>query len=98
MAKINKESSEPKANVAEALSKTELFFENNPDIIYTLSVRGRINRNDYSNLKQVSSTDPGDSASVLGFTGEVSMRILSIYTALIRSLPDQYKQLLLNLY
>lgn len=82
----------------DCILNTELFFANNPDIIYTLSVRGRINRNDYSNLKQVSSTDPGDSASVLGFTGEVSMRILSIYTALIRSLPDQYKQLLLNLY
>ncbi|MBR0313620.1 MAG: tetratricopeptide repeat protein [Bacteroidales bacterium] len=33
MAKINKESSEPKANVAEALSKTELFFEKNKKTI-----------------------------------------------------------------
>ena len=33
MAKINKESSEPKANVAEALSKTEMFFEKNKKTI-----------------------------------------------------------------
>ena len=33
MAKINKESTEPKANVAEALSKTEQFFENNKKTI-----------------------------------------------------------------
>ena len=33
MAKINKESSEPKANVAEALSKTEVFFEKNKKTI-----------------------------------------------------------------
>ncbi|MBO6223588.1 MAG: tetratricopeptide repeat protein [Bacteroidales bacterium] len=33
MAKINKESTEPKANVAEALSKTEQFFEKNKKTI-----------------------------------------------------------------
>ncbi len=33
MAKINKESSEPKANVAEALSKTDEFFEKNKKTI-----------------------------------------------------------------
>ncbi len=38
MAKINKESSEPKANVAEALSKTELFFENNKKTIGYVAV------------------------------------------------------------
>ena len=33
MAKNNKEMSEPKANVAEALSKTEVFFEKNKKTI-----------------------------------------------------------------
>ena len=80
------------------LLTAELSFGNMPGTAYRLSVQTEQKDFDYRYMKKVTASDVADSPARTGLSGEFSMYFQKIYTELIRSLPDEYRQMLMKTY
>ena len=69
-----------------------------PDTAYRLSVQTEQKDFDYRYMKKATVSDAADSPTRIGLSGEFFMHFQTIYDELIRSLPDEYRQMLMNTY
>ena len=72
-------------------------FADVQDTVYSFSVQKEEKQLRFASLKEVSVSDPASSVSFVGFWGELSMKILPFYSSFIRSLPDEYRQVFLDI-
>ena len=80
------------------LLTAELSFASMPDTAYRLSVQTEQKDFDYRYMKKATVSDAADSPTRIGLSGEFFMHFQTIYDELIRSLPDEYRQMLMNTY
>ena len=75
----------------------ELRFDSSLNTIYHFSVTASEKEYHYDNLQEVQINEVSEnSATMLGFSGELTLRMLSVYSALIRSLPEEYADIFVN--